>query len=120
MKNFFVHTLRIVSGVALPIGTLFFALFLISFLTKDLPLNGVWFYIPIILIFFVFPLLAILFLHTHKRLDQAIDGTQIISENKIAFFQRPINNLIPIVVLITIGLIPIFYLILFAIRGLSD
>src|ERR1035437_558112 len=98
MKNFLIHTLRIISGVILSIGTFFLAGFLMSILfNQGMILKSVLFYLPVILLLFVLPLLVILLLHTtnerQKEQNQMVDKMPNVSEVRLSFLRRPINSL---------------------------
>lgn len=120
MKTFFVHTFRIIAGVMLPLGTLFFGIFLISIFLNPGAIFGsvMLLYIAAIVLFLVIPLCVIFFLNPRSQ-SQMIGSAVAVSEAQTPFIKRPIGNLIPVIILVIVGLIPLFYFIVIEIAGFS-
>ena len=105
----------------LPLGSLFLGIFIISILfNRAVTLSGpVLLYIGSIALFFVLPLGVILFLNPRKQY-QTPNGSEVTNETQVPFLKRPIGALIPIIILVAIGLIPLLFFVLIVLGGLSE
>lgn len=127
MNRFLIHSLRIISGVVLPLGTLFLGSILVSIVQDDMSLTNniqslyaVLAGFGIVVLTFVIPLLVLLFLDPKNEYHKA-ETLPATSHSTDALIGRPIRrNLIFITLLIIVGLIPLTFIIFMTLIPAGD
>ncbi len=110
MRSIITYTIRIISAVILPFGSLFFSAFVIEFFANPhVPPKNILVYLGISLLFFALPLCILIFVKT-KNLTQS--STADIPAPKLSIMRRPLNNSILVISLIILGIAPIIFLLL--------
>jgi Ca2+/Na+ antiporter len=108
MKTFLIYSIRIVSGLLLPIGIFSLVCFLISILLlHNLTAVEALFYFVLTFILFVPPLLVLIYLNPKNAIQPDTETT--ISESNST--ERPTRKtMVYVFVLIAIGLVPLLFL----------
>ena len=116
MKRALINTVRIVSAILLPLGTLLLVLLVISLVSADnMSPHALFLYSGVVVLLFILPLLAVLFLKkplTHDRfaLPGSHGRTPCSTDATSLLIQRPLKNGTIAAILIAIGVIPVLFI----------